>query len=106
MNDIYKYDIERCKKNKKVKGEDVNGCNFFSYRNAVVIFGYGIDLESKEYYWLIQNSWGHKHDINNLRSPLIKIKIGEIGLENILYGEAIIKRSFMVFYLDILFVFE
>ena len=92
MNDLYEYDFDRC--------EDLFNeieCNFFNSSHAVVIFGYGKDEKSNEYYWLIQNSWGHKYK-KHLMSPLTKIKIGQIGIERVFFGEAVIKRTYYDFF--------
>ena len=70
---------------------------FFKSSHAVVIFRYGKDEELNEYYWLIQNSWGHKNKIN-LMSPLIKIKVGQIIIERTFFGDAFIKRTYYDFF--------
>ena len=92
MNDIYEYGIDRCDDE-----FDEKECNFFKSSYAVVIFRYGKDEELNEYYWLIQNSWGHKNK-TSLMSPLIKIKVGQIGIERVFFGDAVIKRTYYEFF--------
>ena len=84
--DLENINNEECKKADFIYSYD--GKSPLSGRHAAVIVGYG--MLNGIYYWLVQNSYGKDYCDNGF----IKIKFGEIGIENVTFIEPYIASKF------------